>query len=48
MTETQNHLSEEDRSYSTARKQSLEAMRLALSLDTGGHPTWTRDELHER
>lgn len=41
-------LADEDRRYSAARRRALAAMRSARSLGTGGRPTWTRDELHER
>ena len=48
MAETLTHLADADRRYSAARRRSLAAMDSASSLGTGGHPTWTRDELHER
>jgi hypothetical protein len=48
MTEALARLADEDRRYSAARKRSLAAMRSAGSLGTGGRPTWSRDELHER
>lgn len=41
-------LADEDRRYSSARKQSLTALLSARSLGTGGRRTWSRDQLHER
>ena len=41
-------LADEDRRYAAARKRALAALRSARSLGTGGRPTWTRGELHER
>ena len=41
-------LADEDRRYSTAQRRSLAALRAPLSLGTGGHTSWSRDELHER
>lgn len=48
LTEALSRIADEDRRYSAARKRALAAMRSARSLGTGGHRTWTRDELHER
>jgi len=48
MTEALTRMADEDRRYSAARKRALAAMRSARSLGTGGHCTWSRDELHER
>ena len=48
LTEALTRLADEDRRYSAARRRALAAMRSASSLGTGGRPTWTRDELHER
>ncbi len=48
MTETLTKLADDDRRYSAARKRALAALRSPRSLGTGGRPTWTRDELHER
>ena len=48
LTEALTRLAGEDRRYSAARKRALAAMRSAPSLGTGGHPAWSRDELHER
>jgi predicted transcriptional regulator len=41
-------LADEDRRYSTARRRSLAALRAPGSLGTGGHTSWSRDDLHER
>ena len=41
-------VAEEDRRYTSARKQALSALRSANSLGTKGRRTWTRDDLHER
>jgi hypothetical protein len=48
MVEALTELADKDRRYSAARKRSLQALRSATSLGTGGRRTWTRDELHER
>jgi hypothetical protein len=48
LTEALIRLAGEDRRYTAARKRALAAMRSAPSLGTGGHPAWSRDELHER
>ena len=48
MTETLARLADDDRRYSAARRRALAALRSQRSLGTGGLPTWTRDELHER
>ena len=48
MTETLTRLADDDRRYLAARKRALAALRTHRSLGTGGRPTWTRDELHER
>jgi hypothetical protein len=48
MIEALKSLADEDRRYSSARKQALAALRTARSLGTGGRRTWSRDELHER
>jgi predicted transcriptional regulator len=48
MVEALKRLADEDRRYSAARKRALAALRSAQSLGTGGRPTWSRDELHER
>jgi len=48
LTEALSRIADEDRRYSAARKRALAAMKAARSLGTGGHRTWTRDELHER
>ena len=41
-------LTDEDRRYSSARKQALAALQAARNLGTGGQRTWSRDPLHER
>ena len=41
-------VADDHRRYSSARRQSLAALRSAGSLGTKGQRTWTRDELHER
>lgn len=48
MTEALARVADEDRRYAAARRRAVAAMREARSLGTGGRPTWTRDELHER
>jgi predicted transcriptional regulator len=48
MIEALTRLGEEDRRYSAARKRALAALESASSLGTGGHCTWSRDEIHER
>jgi predicted transcriptional regulator len=48
MAEALARISDEDRRYSAARRRARAAMSGAGSLGTKGHPTWTRDELHER
>lgn len=48
MTEALARLADNDSRYSAARRQSLAALQSARSLGTGGHRTWSRDELHER
>jgi len=41
-------LTDEDRRYGAARRRSLAALRSPRSLGTGGHPSWSRDDLHDR
>lgn len=48
MAEALGRLADEDRRYSSARKQGLAALRSARSLGTQGRRRWSRDELHER
>jgi predicted transcriptional regulator len=48
MAEALKRLADEDRRYSAARKQALAALRSVGPLGTGGRPTWSRDQLHER
>ncbi len=48
MTETLARMADDDRRYSAARRRALAALRSHRSLGTGGRPTWTRNELHER
>jgi Arc/MetJ-type ribon-helix-helix transcriptional regulator len=52
ITEALTRLTDEERRYAAARRRALAAMRsarsLGISLGTGGRPSWTRDELHER
>jgi len=48
MTEALEPLADEDSRYAAARARSLAAMKDACPLGTGGKPSWTRDELHER
>ena len=48
MTAALARLADEDRRYSTARKNALAALRAPRSLGTGGRRSWSRDDLHER
>jgi len=48
MTEALERVADEDSRYAAARARSLAAMRHARSLGTGGRPSGSRDELHER
>jgi hypothetical protein len=46
--EARKRLADEDRRYSAARKRALAALNAAVSLDTGGHRAWSRDDRDER
>ena len=48
MTDALGRLVDEDRRYAAARKRAVAALRSPRSLGTGGHKTWSRDELHDR
>ena len=39
---------ERESGYDSARERSLALLREGADLGTGGHVTWSRDELHER
>lgn len=39
---------ERETGYDNARKASLARLREGLDLGTGGHVSWSRDDLHER
>jgi len=39
---------ERETGYDAARRRSLSTLRDGLELGTGGHATWSRDEIHER
>jgi hypothetical protein len=39
---------ERETGYDEARRRSLNTLRESLKLGTGGHATWSRDEIHER
>ncbi len=39
---------ERETGYDAARERSLGILREGLQLGTGGHATWSRDEIHER
>ena len=41
-------LTTENRRYASARRGALAAMAGAKSMGSGGHRSWTRDDLHER
>jgi hypothetical protein len=41
-------LVEQETGYARARERSLNRMREAADLGTGGHISWSRDSLHER
>ncbi|MBO0824071.1 MAG: ribbon-helix-helix protein, CopG family [Actinobacteria bacterium] len=39
---------ERETGYDAARRRSLSTLSEGLELGTGGHATWSRDEIHER
>ena len=39
---------DEEDGYAEAQRRALAALKKGYPLGTQGHPTWTRDELHER
>lgn len=39
---------ERETGYDVARQHSVAALREGMDLGTGGHMTWSRDDLHER
>jgi hypothetical protein len=39
---------ERETGYDAARERSLARLRDGTDLGTGGEPTWSRDDLHER
>ncbi len=47
-TEALAQVADQERRYSAAKRQALEALASARSLGTAGRRTWTRDTLHER
>ena len=48
LTEQLDQLLDRETGYERARKRSLSTLERGYDLGTGGKPTWTRDELHER
>ncbi len=39
---------ERETGYDAAREHNLATLHRGMDLGTGGHMTWTRDDLHER
>jgi len=48
LVETLQQVADADEAYERARERALETLKRPPNLGTGGHRTWTRDELHER